>query len=387
MNATQLAARRRHLAAETARIVETKGLSNGQKMTQLDRIEAEVKGLDAEYEILVKAHQYALGDMSTTAPHAEAKALGHAPLHLDRAQTEALFKSANDGVGISVKALPTTTGTLDPATHSSQVLPPVGVAREATRIMDLIPSTAMDAGVIEYYVASVSGTGAGPTAEGAQKPDSQLTLTKATATPTKLAVYSSATEESLQDFGAFSQYLQAELVSQIIDAENAALLSATGTGASTFKGFLTATGTQTIAASGGYAGFTNLDLIGAAMDNLRASGRLVQPTGIVMHPTTWGAIRRSKAGGTGDYLIGAPTLVGPMTLWGIPVVVTTQVPTTKALIANFGEAATVHVRAGLTVRSNPNGSGFRNNVVEFVAEERIALTITAPSAVCVATLA
>lgn len=311
-----------------------------------------------------------------------ARPVGGAPLYLTDDNAFRLFKSASSSESITVKAAPMTTGTTDPATTPISVLPPIGLRREPTRILDVLPVAATEAAVNRYYVTTASGAGAGVTAEGAQKPESDLAFTKVDVTAEKIAVWAEATEEALEDFAGFQAFLTADLQAQIIDAENYALLNGTGTTPQTFKGLLQVTGTQSTTGTLAAA----LDGISQAIDGLRVGARYVDPDTIIMNPADLGKIRRLKASGTGDYLLGSPSQSGPSDIWGIPVVKTTKIAAGTIVVANLAQSCQVFLRAGLTVRSNANGAGFRNNLIEFVAEERLALAVTAPSAINIVTL-
>lgn len=388
-NTIEAQRRIRELGAEAQAVLSNKSFSNTVKKAKLDGLQAELEQHKATLSLHQKSAALMAGGESIDSPYAAAAGSpttkgisGQAPsLVLDPEQQLALFKSVQDRMPFVTKAA-VTTGNLDPALYPSQFLPPVLAAREPSRILDLLPVTATDAALIEYYVTTGTAAAAA-VAEGAQKPESGISFTKAQAGVTKLAHWMQVTEEALTDFAPFQQLLSADMIAGLIDSENNELLNALGTGASKFKGLLQVAGTQSYTR---VTGDTILDAIEIAGSQLRAAGRFTDPDGIVMHPLDYSKARRTKST-TNEYIAGDPTQAGPQSLWGTRVVLTSEIPQGKAVVANFAKSCQVWVREGLSVRTNAYGSGFRSNEVEVIAEERLSLGVLAPSALSVVTIA
>lgn len=374
------------LGAKSQAIVSSKSLTNAAKKDQLDGLTAELKQHQETLKLHEEAGRLMSGGEDINSPYASTGSTtkgvtGQAPsLVLDPTQQLALFKSVQDRMPFVTKAA-ITSGNLDPALLPSQFLPPILAAREPTRILDLLPTTATNSAVIEYYITTGTA-GAAAVAEGAQKPESGIAFTKAQAGVTKLAHWMQVTEEALTDFAPFQQLLSADMIAGLIDAENNELLNALGTGASKFKGLLKVTGTQSYTR---LAGDTILDAVEIAGSQLRAAGRFTDPDGIIMHPLDYSKARRTKTT-LGGYIAGDPTQDGPATLWGTRVVLTSEIPQGKAVVANFAKSCQVWVREGMSVRTNAYGSGFRSNEVEVIAEERLSLGVLAPSALSIVTI-
>lgn len=252
---------------------------------------------------------------------------------------------------------------------------PVPMRREPTRVLSLIPSVSTAAPSVTWY-STTGTTAAAAVAEGGTKPTSTISYTANQGTVTKIAHVSEVTDETLQDFVGFLQVLQGDMTAGLIKAENDELLNATVTGAHKFAGLLNTSGILTRATSTD----SNLDAISKAFDDLRVGSSFVEPDGIVMHPSTWGSTRRSKDGQQRYYLSPDPTQDTDLHLWGVPVVLTTQIAAGTALIGNFRESTVAYVREGIRVEtSNQGTTQFTNNTTLVRCEERLLLTVPRPS--------
>jgi hypothetical protein len=171
--------------------------------------------------------------------------------------------------------------------HGVQPLP---MAREPSRILDLIPVTLSASAYLEYY-ATAGGTAAAATAEGTVKPESFPRWNRIPVRATKIAHFAEASDESIQDFANFMTLLTADMTAGLVDAENMELLSAV-TDATThgWNGLLGTSGTLT--RTGGPE--TSLDTLEMAITDLRVGPAFTKPTGIVLNPADWSGIRRSK---------------------------------------------------------------------------------------------
>jgi HK97 family phage major capsid protein len=160
------------------------------------------------------------------------------------------------------------------------------------------------------WYSTTGTTAAAAVAEGGTKPTSTIAYTANTGTVTKLAHVVEVTDETLQDFPAFMSVLQQDMAAGLYKAENDELLNAAVGTAHKFAGLLNTTGILTLARTTE----TDPDIIAAGFDSLRVGSSFANPDGIVMHPTTWGIIRRMKDS-TGQYLLAGTKLpqVDPQT--------------------------------------------------------------------------
>ncbi len=381
MSSTIASASIKRLAAQAQRLYENPRLTDAKKAEKLgvilDQIEA-VKKSDVDLRWLASSGDD-LGVTSSGPSNGFGARVGNAPpLHLDDESIKALYRAAESRQSLAVK---TSVGTTDvtPSTYPSQFLPPVSFKREPTRVADLLPATAVDRGVIEYYV-STGTAGAAVVAEAAVKPSSNISYTRRSAVVSKIAHWVQASDEALSDFPSFAGLLTTDMTAGVIAAENAQLLNGSGV-APNLTGLLNTSGILTRAQGAS----TDLDAVELAITDLRAGSRFAEPDGMVMAPATFSRLRVAKDS-QGRYLAGNPVEAGSLDLWGVPVTVTTTCPANVILLGAFKEAAVLFVREGVTVRTSSGGDSFRSNLVDVVAEERVALAVTAPAALCKVTL-
>ncbi len=256
------------------------------------------------------------------------------------------------------------------------------MVHEPDRVLTHFPVTATDAPSIEYIRHS-STTGAPATvAPGALKPELVLNTSTLVATVRKLAAHAAVTTESLADFPSFQEYLTHELTRQIIDVENQQLLLGDGTGTN-LLGLLNTTGIITRAVNPGPPVEVSIETIEEAKTDIRVGSSFAEANIAVMNPLTWSKLRRTKDG-QGRYLVDPdPTKAEGNSLWGLEVIVTTVMPAGTALVAATDTAAVIYERMGIALMASAqSGTDFTTNLVRFVAEERLALAVTRPSALC-----
>jgi HK97 family phage major capsid protein len=193
------------------------------------------------------------------------------------------------------------------------------------------------------------------------------------------------THELVQDAGdAFARNLVAYLARSLYNAESALLLNGT-TGANWFAGIKQATGTLARAAAIGTTDVDALDVLSKAFVDLRSD--FFVPDLVFIHPASLGAIRRLRDQNKRlqlELISGAGSIDGNSeqeTLWGVPVVQTTQqaAGTAAVLSVNSG-AAVVYVREALTTFFDPYSQA-SSNIYQFISETRLALATPRPSAI------
>jgi hypothetical protein len=129
-----------------------------------------------------------------------------------------------------------------------------------------------------------------------------------------------------------------------------------------------------------------------AANGTRGSSFL-SPDTVVIHPTNWQAIRLGKDA-SGQYYGGGPfygayggntqassSQFSADSLWGMRVVVTSNITVGTALVGASAEGATLFRKGGLRVEAtNSHGTYFTSNVTAIRAEMREALCVFRPSA-------
>jgi len=385
--ATQIAAQK--LAADAESVFKDPRLSSAQKARKLDDLQFKLSQLTAEKSLGFDPRLLANGvgadpGLSSGPSNGFGAKIGNAPpLRLDDASTKALFDAAQSRQSLGVKASVNLVND-DPATYPWQLLPPVSFKREPTRIADVIPSTAVDRGTVEYY--QTTGTAAAaPTTEATLKPQSSITYARKQAVAVKIAHWLSASEEAINDFPTFTQLVQSDMIAGVILAENNQLLNGSGVAPNMF-GMLNTSGILTRAQTAGTPPTpSDLDVIELAIADLRAGSRYAEPDAMIMAPGTFTRLRLVKDT-QGRYISGPPNEVESNSLWGIPVVITSQAPANMVLLGAFKESVVLFVRSGIEVRTSSGGDSFRSNLLDIVCEERLALAVVAPAGLIKATL-
>ncbi|MBT1001185.1 phage major capsid protein [Paenarthrobacter sp. DKR-5] len=380
------------LATKSQAILKNNRLSNVEKKTALDGLTIELKQHQETLKLHDEAKRLMVGGSAPgygESPIAKNIAAGIATkgasvptLSVPDDALEQAFSSLKGGgnfraeLGMKDAASSITTdGQLPP-----QFIGLVDKPFEPVRILDHLPTTPTQAPSVEFIVHASSSASAAAVAAGSAYPETSLATTQTIIKLEKLGILTTLTDELMADFATFRSYVSVELQRQIIDAENNALLNGSGTSPE-IRGLLNTSGVITRAKGTESA----LDTIAEGIDDLRTGSSFCEPDALVIHPTTWGAIRREKDS-YGRYLLGDPGQTAVSDVWGIPIVLTTQIAAGTAVLANLQIAATAFIRQGITLEmSNSSGNDFSNGLVKVRASERLALGVQRPSAVNILT--
>ena len=266
------------------------------------------------------------------------------------------------------------------------------VALRRLTVADLLAQGTTDSATVRYLLETTNTNAAAAVTEGDLKPESTITFTQVDEPVRKVATFLPVSDEMLEDVAQIRSYLDNRLRLFVQHAEEAQLLNGSGT-APNLRGILNRTGIQTATraalgtATGETAAASTLaNAFYQAITNIRINA-LVEPDGIVVHPTNWAQMRLAKDA-NGQYYAGGP-MVGPYgngqiageTYWGVPVVVTSAITANTALVGAFGTMAQVFYRNGLTVEaSNSHSDFFQKNLTAIRAERRLALAVYRPQA-------
>jgi HK97 family phage major capsid protein len=167
----------------------------------------------------------------------------------------------------------------------------------------------------------------------------------------------------------------------LINAETNQVVNGSGT-APNMTGILNVSGMLTRAMGTD----TPLDAIQLAFNGLRVGPAFATADLVAMHPTTWNAIRRQKTTFDSYILSPDPSTGQVESLWGVTVVVNTFIPAGTAIVFYPTQAVLAWTRLGLTMGVNQFGdTEWTNNLVSFRVEERVAIGVRRPTAVCTVT--
>jgi HK97 family phage major capsid protein len=215
-------------------------------------------------------------------------------------------------------------------------------------------------------------------AESVAKPEQLFAYTEVDFPVKKFAGYTKLSDELRSDYPAVMSHVNDQLPFEVQRVAEQAIL--TGAGGTSVTGILNTANIQTQAR----ATDTNADAIYKALMKIM-SVAFMDPDGIVIHPTNWQDIRLLKET-TGPYIWGHPSVVGPTTLFGYPVVITSAITLGTALVGAFRRSAQVYNREGVRVEmTNTDQDDFITNRITVRAERRFALATPYPSGFCTVT--
>lgn len=192
-----------------------------------------------------------------------------------------------------------------------------------------------------------------------------------------LAHWIPCSRQILDDAAGLRAHVDQRLLEGLALAEEKQVLYGDGT-ANQLQGIISDPDTLTYAwSSSGVTTDKRIDALRRAMTLAALAHYPVD--GIIMHPRDWEHIQLTK-GSDGHYIFaGAPASPAPPTVWGVPVVVTTQIQEGTALLGAFRLGVALWDRMQSTIRiAEQHANFFIENMVAVLAEERIALTLIRP---------
>jgi hypothetical protein len=183
----------------------------------------------------------------------------------------------------------------------------------------------------------------------------------------------------LADFGGLQGWVQSELNYGLVQALEAAVLTAAGPEPA-MTGLLVLPGTTAVAAAA--------DAVATIVAAKTALANLGYGEGIsaAMNPADWEAVVLTKTTQGAYVYAGPPGSNAPPSIFGIPIIASPNLPAKKAVVSNFRQAVAVYERENVTVTWGTTGTEFAQNLLSAVCEGRYALTVPQPGAIAVATL-
>lgn len=248
-------------------------------------------------------------------------------------------------------------------------------------VRDLISQGNTQSAVVEYAQQTAQQNLAAVVAEGAAKPQSDLTFNLVKSSVTTIATYMKASRQILDDAPQLQSVVDNRLRFMLSYVEEAELLNGDGTGVHLLGIIPQATA---YAAPFVVTDETAIDRLRLAM--LQATIALYPASGVVLHPTDWTKIEMQKDG-MGRYIIGDPYNQTTPRLWGLPVVPSLSMTAGTFLTGAFKVGAQIFDRMGVEVLlSTEDSTNFTTNLVTIRGEERLALAVYTPGAFITGTL-
>jgi HK97 family phage major capsid protein len=268
------------------------------------------------------------------------------------------------------------------------------ILQRQTTLLDLIPTARTTSNMIEYVQELTFTNSAAEVAEATAttgttgtKAESSMTFQTKTSPVTTIAHWMPVTNNMLADAPAIEGVIRNRLITGLNLRLEAEIINGDGISPN-LQGILGTASVQTIGlAAGATLGGTasTVDAAYAAMNQVMVTG-LANPDGFVFHPNDWAAVRLSRenaaTGTLGGYQYGPPSVQGPQTLWGRPVVLAIGMPENTLLTGDFQLGCMLFDREEAAIRVGLINDQFTRNMQTILAELRAALTVFRPTAFC-----
>lgn len=307
----------------------------------------------------------------------QAKSIGHQ--FTDSEDFQAVAKKGRGIARMGLKAVTsvtsatTGTGGVGAGIVRDRLQGVVGPVDRPMTIRDLIMPGRTSSNAIEYVKETGFQNMAAMVAEGAAKPQSDLSFDMVTTTVKTLAHWIRASKQVLADLPMLQSYIDGRLRYGLMYVEEQQILAGDGTGANLLGLIPQATAFNEALRK---VGDTPIDLLRRAILQTRIAE--YRASAIVVNPVDWAGMELQKDS-TGQYLwVNVSTGAEPK-MWRLPVVDTNAMPAGKFMTGAFDMAAQVFDREDATVEvSTEDGDNFTKNMVTIRAEERLALAVFRP---------
>lgn len=227
--------------------------------------------------------------------------------------------------------------------------------------------------LIQYVQETGYQNMAAPVAEGASKPQSDLSMDLVDTPVRTIAHWIKASVQVLADIPLLQSYIDGRLRYGLEYVEEAQILAGDGTGQN-LEGLIpqaTEFDTNLLKSDD-----QQVDILRRAILQVRIAEYAA--SGIVLNPVDWADIETLKDA-NGRYLFGNPGQSVQPRMWGLPVVDTNAMPAGHFMVGAFNLAAQVFDREDANVQvSTEDGDNFTKNMVTIRAEERVALAVFRP---------
>lgn len=243
-------------------------------------------------------------------------------------------------------------------------------------VRDLLAQGSTSSNAIEYVRENVFTNAADVVAEGALKPESDITFTKETANVKTIAHWIQASRQIVSDSSQLQSYINNRLMHGLALKEEAQLLNGNGTGDNL-------TGLNTVATAYNTAltatGDTFADVVAHAVYQVSTSE--FEASAVILNPADWHKIALMKDQ-EGRYIFGGPQAFASKVMWGLPVVTTMSQAANTFTVGAFNLASQVWDNMDATVEvSNQDRDNFVKNMLTILCEERLAVAHYRPQAI------
>ena len=250
-------------------------------------------------------------------------------------------------------------------------------------IPNLIDTIVTDQYQYKYLEETTYTNNAAPTAEGSALGENALAFTERTEEIRKIGAFIPMTEELLADVSAAQGYIDSRLRFMVRQTISDQIIGGSGSGVN-LTGILNKTGINSF----NYSSFSgSLKRIGQLFEAITEIQKdaFMQPDAIVMHPSDWYQVVTevnavTTSGSLNPLFVGAGNFnsaVAP-TIWGLPVVASTEISAGDCLVGTFGGGQAIHIvaRQGMEVAmSDSHDENFVKDIIVMKATVRMGLPI------------
>ncbi len=238
--------------------------------------------------------------------------------------------------------------------------------RPAPRVIDVFPQTTTKQSTVLYMEETVFVNNAAEVAESGAYPEVTIKVEEKSSEVRKISAFLPITDETFEDEDRARAYVENRLPFMLRQRIDLQLLVGNGT-APNLRGLENITGIQTQALGADPIP----DAIYKVMRKIRDDG-FAEPSHVFIQPSKWEGVRLLRTA-DGVYIWGHPSMPGPTTIWGVPVVETTAVTSTKADVGDFTNHSEVAIRRGIDIQiSNSHGTYFAEGVLAVRCDIRLA---------------
>lgn len=308
-----------------------------------------------------------------------AKSLGEQFVEQDAFKEMSSSPRSGMAVNLHVKADITTAstdtaGAVGAAIQPNRLPGVLELPQRRLTVRQLISPGQTDSPLIQYVQETGFTNNAGPVAEGAVKPNSDIKLADKDIATKVIAHWFRVTKQALSDVSQIRSIIDQRLLYGLALKEEGQLLNGDGTGDNLLGIIPQATA---YVAPIALPAESSIDRMRLAM--LQAVLAEYPATGHVMNPIDWTWIETLKDS-EGRYIIGNPQGTITPTLWGLPVVQTQAMAVDKFLTGAFKLGAQVFDQWASRIEVGFQNDDFVRNKVTILAEERLALAVYRPEA-------
>lgn len=300
--------------------------------------------------------ELAIGDLSWLKGGAKA-------LDLDGAQfVERELKTVmSTGAGFAPQAI--RTGVVVPAAYQSP------------SVIDLIPTVPTSEAAYVFMRQSTRTNNAAEVAESVNGDlkslaESAYAWEQITETVRRIGHFVPVTDEQMEDAAGLESVIRNDMITGLRQRLSSQIMNGNGS-APNLAGFLDDAHTPTDVNG---SGLFFADIVDKLIEAVRVNG-YTEPTAVICHPSDWHAYRRSTTT-DGVYLAGRPSENIAPVIWGLPVVLTTEIAAGTVHAGNYADFSRLAIRRGVEVSmSTEHASFFVQGVRAVKAEMRAAFAV------------